>query len=117
MAAPWMAAPMATHRSGSTSPRGCVPNASTRRRRISGVRVAPPTSRISSTCEEVRPADAGVRVVRKLLLSIFRAAQHACHRLRPVGDVNAVLEFDVLKHVLDDLVVEIVAAELIVAVA
>jgi hypothetical protein len=57
------------------------------------------------------------RVVRKLLLGIFRAAQNACHRLRPVGDVNAVLEFEVLKHVLDDLVVEIVAAEMIVAVA
>src|SRR5437763_36035 len=56
MAAPWMAAPMATHRSGSTSPRGCAPNASTRRGRISGARVAPPTSRISSTCEECHDA-------------------------------------------------------------
>ncbi len=46
-----------------------------------------------------------------------RGVKLAGGRLRPVGDVNAVLEFDVLKHVLDDLVVEIVAAEMIVAVA
>ncbi len=59
-----------------------------------------------------------VRVVRKLLLGIFRAAQNrAPSPGRPVGDINAVLEFEVLKHVLDDLVVEIVAAEMIVAVA
>ena len=73
--------------------------------------------RLAAVLGEVFLGDAGVRVVRKLLLGIFRAAQNACHRLRPVGDVNAVLEFEVLKHVLDDLVVEIVAAEMIVAVA
>jgi molecular chaperone DnaK len=47
--APGMAAPRATHRSGSTSPRGSLLNTSIKRRRITGVRVAPPTSRISST--------------------------------------------------------------------
>ena len=66
---------------------------------------------------EVLLGDAGVGMVGQLLLGVFRAAQDARHRLRAVGDIHAVFDLEVLEHMLDDLVVEIVAAEMVVAVA
>ena len=127
-----------------------------------GVRVAPPTNRISSTCDAVRfaeferdmnrserllderrdhllvlvpaqfqiqidrPAvlfgqifllDARERMIRQLFLRRLRPPCHPRHRPGLTGDIDAVFELQMFQRMLDDLVIEIIAAEMIVAMA
>ena len=162
MAAPWIAAPRATHRSGSTSPRGAMPKVSSSRRWTSGVRVAPPTSRISSTCGhrqvgalqrhvdgiqrflDERPdqilvdvavdlhrqvdglavrlgqvflLDQAEGVHRQPLLRVLRRPRDAGHRPQVVGEIDTLLDPEMIEDMPDQLGVEIVAAQVVVAVA
>ena len=61
--------------------------------------------------------DAGEGMIRKVFLGRLGRAQDPRHRLGLVRDVHALLDLQVLEDVLDDLVVEIVAAEMVVAMA
>ena len=157
-----MAAPMATHRSGSTSPRAGLPKTSNSRVWITGVRVAPPTRRISSICDDVRAAefergvdcaeglldersdqlfvvrarqlegkmnrptvalgevflvDPHERVIRESLFRALGGALDARHGLRGSCNVHPLLRLEMLDNPLDDLAIEVVAAEMVVAVA
>ena len=61
--------------------------------------------------------DAGEGMIREMLLGRLGRAQDSRHRLGLVRDVHPLLDLQVIEDVLDDLVVEIVAAEMVVAVA
>src|SRR5215831_3279816 len=73
--------------------------------------------RLAVARSDVFLLDARVRVVREMLLGGLGAAQDARHGLGLIGHIDAMLELEVLQHMLDDLVVEVVAAQVIVPMA
>jgi len=73
--------------------------------------------RLAAVHGEIFLLEACVRVVGKVLLRRLSAAQYARHCTRLVGHAHPMLELQMFQHVRDDLLVEIIAAELVVTVA
>ena len=162
MMAAWIAAPMATHRSGLTSWWAGWPSRSSSSWLTSGVRVLPPTSTTLSICRAGQVGivqgplhavhgavqqrlnqllvllaadlhvqvqrlavllgdelllDAGERVIRQLPLGRLDGPQHAGLGDQVGAQIDAVLLPGTVADVLEQQIVEVVAAELRVAVA
>ena len=73
--------------------------------------------RLSGLFGEVFLVDPDERLVRKLLFGGLGGAQHPCHRLRLAAEVYSLLDLEVVKQVGDDLLVEVITAQMVVAMA